>query len=584
VVLAVFDVLAAAANAQAGGDRNMKAHAFRGVVWFATAIAASASSLPERADQIQSVPRPELPRGTAAITGVVRAAGRPVAGATVVVMAHDHYSPNELYVPYDKKQTVTDASGRFAFPNLPSLPLTVSASMPGFVAGTYGQARPGLEGTPIQLASNQTFEALIELARGARISGTVFDGRGIPTAGLHVFAFRLTPIGDGQTLMGSGGHAVTDQGGRYVIHDLPAGRYLMMGYRMWANGERSPLQRNDAGDWVIESGAVYPDGTRAAAAEPIDLKLGEARAGVDLRLRLEPATTVGGIVRFADGTPADGARVQLFLRNDQPFVVSETLTGADGSFETGRVTPGDYDVVAYSQPGPPHWGRLAFRSDGRRPQRTVISLSPGGTVTGRIVYSGRNSPPDSSPLTLFFARILNGSREDVPGLERATASPDFTYKGVPPGRFRIYVNRESLPAGWQVQSELVDGLDALDFPFDVIGSETRHVLITLSNEGTEIAGMAADANGAPSTGHTVVVFAADESYWGTDSRRIETVRPDTNGGYRFRGLPAGDYVVALGSPEIDGRPPTALLRQLRSSGRRVTLRPGDKHTINLAVR
>jgi hypothetical protein len=347
--------------------------------------------------------------------------------------------------------------------------------------------------------------------------------------------------------------------------------------------ERSPLQKGADGGWVVESGAVYPAGTRAIDASAIALRLGESRAGIDLRLRLEPATTARGFVRNADGSPVRNARVQLIPRDGQAFTVSDATTGADGSFELERVTPGAYRIVAYSQPGEPPWGEALVDSDGRLPIRVTLDLRPGGTVTGRVVAAGKSELENPRPFTLFLARIQGGIGADVPGVGRSSGAPDFAYRGVPPGRYTISVNRESLPAGWLVQSEMVEGVDALDFPFEIKGSETRNVVITLSDAWTDIAGRVTDSNGAASTDGTVVIFAADESYWGVPSRRIETLRPDTNGRYRVRGLPAGDYVIALGSAEIDGRPHSSILRTLRSSGRRVTLRPDDSLRIDLSA-
>ena len=523
--------------------------------------------------QIQAIPHPSLPRGLASITGVVMGEGRPVPGATVVLSAHDHWSPNVPEVMFSNQETISDAGGRFAFVNLPSLPLMVSASASGFATGIYGQSRPGFDGTPIQLAGSQKFEATILLARGRRISGAVQDARGVPAAGIEVYAFRLRPMGDTELLMSDGGHAVTDERGQFTISDLPVGRFQMMAYRKWGNWEPSPIQKGLEGEPAIESAADE--------IEAIELDPGESRTGVELRLRLKPTTTIAGRVRYADESPASGARVRLFPRDGQPFAVSEAVAGADGSFELGRVTPGPYRVVAYSQPGEQRWGDAVVESDGRKRSETVIDLRPGATVSGRVVYAGRSAIEMARPVTLFFARILSGMRDDVPGLARSAATPEFTYRGVPPGRYTIFVNRESLQPGWFVQSEMVDGLDALDFPFAVRGAETKQVLITLSDAWTEIAGRVTDRNNAASTEGTVVVFPVDESYWGVFSRRIETIRPDTNGQYRLRGLPAGEYVLALGNSEIYGRPHSSLLRKLRSAGRRFTLRPGDSLRIDV---
>jgi hypothetical protein len=93
--------------------------------------------------------------------------------------------------------------------------------------------------------------------------------------------------------------------------------------------------------------------------------------------------------------------------------------------------------------------------------------------------------------------------------------------------------------------------------------------------------MVTGPDGRQRTDHTVVVFATNESYWNAASRRIEALRPDTNGRYRIRGLPPGEYAVALTGPELFGRPSNALLRQLQSAATRITLLSGASVTVNI---
>jgi hypothetical protein len=132
-----------------------------------------------------------------------------------------------------------------------------------------------------------------------------------------------------------------------------------------------------------------------------------------------------------------------------------------------------------------------------------------------------------------------------------------------------------------MQSEMVDGRDALDFPFEIGSDQHREVVITLSNLTTNLSGAVTDSHGAPSLNHTVVVFAVDDRFWTTRSRRILIDRPDTRGQYHFSGLPAGDYFVALTAPDLERRPPSSLLHSLRAASKRVTLRDGEPATLNL---
>ena len=551
----------------------------------AVAVLAALAALPvSRAAQFHAVPFPSLPTGTGRITGVVTTAeGRTVAAANVTLSTHNHYSPNAPSSNYQERSTLSGEDGRFVFEGVPVIPLTLSAAARGFAQGVYGQTSAGLEGTPIQLSDGEQLAAVIRLSRGASLSGTVVDANGVPAVGFEVHAFGLEPMNDTEKLAGAGGSTKTDENGRYRIGDLAPGSYVVSAYRIWKDHSPAPLQR--AGDgWAIESGAFYENARSLEKADEIELRAGEARSNVDLRVEMLPATTVSGDVRNSDGSASERAEVRLLPADRQPFLVSKAVTSKDGTFELSRVTPGEYEVTAYSASGPRSWGRATFRSDGLKPARVSLDLKPGGVVEGRIEFTGKTMPVAPRPISLFFAGMIGGMRDDVAGVERTTASPEFTYRSVPPGRYIIFPNQESLPRGWLVSSEMVDGIDALDHPFQIVGQETRYALITVTDEQSEIHGVVTTDDGRLSTAHTVVAFAADESYWGMHTRRIETLRPDTKGAYRFAGLPAGDYFVALAGPEILGRPSSSLLKRLRGSGTRVTLGPGTKVSINLKAR
>lgn len=531
---------------------------------------------------IKPVLRP-LPSGTGTIAGrVLTESGEPAGGATVSLKAQAYQSPDYEPLVYQSSETVADEFGRFTFSGVSDHTLELVASMPGFLETVYGQARPGLSGTPIRLDASQRLSVVMRLSRGSVIARTVFDSRGNPASGIQVHAFRMRPLGDGEALMGPGGDAVTDNRGEYRITDLPPGRYIVTGYRIWASYERAPVQRVGPNELAVESGAVFRDAADANSAEQLDISPGQERGGIDLRLRMDSVTTIAGVVRGADGQPAPKARVRLMRAGDPTWPVSETTAGLDGAFELARVIAGNYEIVASSPPREPHWGRMQVTSDGRTPTRVELDLRPAATVSGRVVLAGRSMPaPPIDRFTFFFARAILSGRHDVPDLVGAITSPTFTYRGVPPGHYVITVNRETLPAGWRMQSEIVGGRDALDFPFEVLSDEHHEVVITLSDQTTELAGTIADPRGAPSIDHTICIFASDDRYWTPRSRRIETVRPDTNGRYRVRGLPAGEYVVAVGDADVHGRPPSSVLRDLRAVSARVTLREGEKKTQDL---
>ena len=551
-----------------------------GIAICAATVVALLVSGQNPAGQLSFIAPPSLPEGTGTISGTVFADRRPVAGAKVNLSAYDRFSPNYPWPYTSPREAITDARGRFRFEQVPELALKLFVTHAGFAEAVYGQVRSGLSGTPIQLTARQHFEADLHLTVGGSISGTFSNANGVPEGGLHVFAFRLEPMGEGEEGMMPGGEAVTSGDGSYRISNLPEGRFLMLGYRIRKDFGPSPLQRAADGNWTIESAAVYPDGWFNEQAQAVVLKESVSRRSVDLRLRWLPVTTIDGIVRNPDGSPAADAVVRLFPTNRQAFLVAEARSRADGTFAVERVPPGPYEIWAHS-PDSRRWGATTFQSDGRRAEHVPIELQSGASLSGRLLYSGSSTPTDITAVPPLFLHRIQRSiyNNGMPGLVMTRGSSEFSYLSVPPGRYRISVS--SPPPGWFVTSQMVDGVDAMDFPFEVRGQQAKHVAITLTDRLTEVAGTVVRAAGGFDLARTVVVFASDESYWTTGSRRIETIRPDTNGRYQVRGLPPGEYVAALGSAEIYGTPDAATLRTLRATGTRFTLASGERRSMDL---
>jgi hypothetical protein len=195
-----------------------------------------------------------------------------------------------------------------------------------------------------------------------------------------------------------------------------------------------------------------------------------------------------------------------------------------------------------------------------------------------VTFAGQALRPSLDDYSyLFLNRAFLSHRFDAPGVRTSHAWPEFTFRGVPPGQYIISPALGDRTGTWRPQSIMVNGRDALDFPFEISGDEgIQNVTITFSDQKTELSGMVLDRNGAPSVDCTVVVFASDERFWTPASRRIDKIRPDTRGRYAVYGLPAGEYLVALAAPDLFGRPPASLLKELRPRATRVTLGVGER--------
>ncbi|HEY1910964.1 MAG TPA: carboxypeptidase-like regulatory domain-containing protein, partial [Vicinamibacterales bacterium] len=94
----------------------------------------------------------------------------------------------------------------------------------------------------------------------------------------------------------------------------------------------------------------------------------------------------------------------------------------------------------------------------------------------------------------------------------------------------------------------------------------------------------ADDKGAPIVDGTVIAFSTDTEKWTEDSRFVQSARPDQEGKYRVRALPAGEYfVVAVNYVEEGMWNDPEFLDSVRRSAQKVSLGDADTQTASLKL-
>jgi len=154
--------------------------------------------------------------------------------------------------------------------------------------------------------------------------------------------------------------------------------------------------------------------------------------------------------------------------------------------------------------------------------------------------------------------------------------------GVAPGSHLL---RAQTPPGWTLKSVVVDGRESVDTPFDVKPSQTvTGVAVVFTDKITEITGTVSDPRGTPVTEYTVLAFPDDQTLWRAQSRQIMTTRPDQNGTFQLRGLPAGQYYLAVVDPSQQGEWfDPSFLEQHRAAAKRLSLVEGDVKTQDFKI-
>lgn len=603
------------------------------IVLIAAASIAGAQQLPPRDAEV----RPTF--GTASVSGVVlndEEPPHPVHRA-IVTLSGAGLTPN--------RSAITDDDGKFAFVDLPAGRFTLTASRASFITSAYGAKRPGRPGTAISVDAGQSVAALvIRVWRGAVVAGTVRDDRGEPVAGVPVTAVPArAPSGTGILTLSNNG-TKTDNRGQFRIFGLEPGTYVVSAKPTAGGGgpltapseadvdalfdaarrRASPLPSAPTPPAPVEPARpfdyapVYYPGTAALSqAAPIALTAGQEVTGLDFALQRVATSVVSGIVTRSDGASATGASIQMTaVWNNAPFAPESPLTlsataGPDGAFRIPQVTPGEYRIEAKAlvQAPPPQSGGGAFVSPGnsapalwaqadvsvvgRDVEGVALRLEPGMTMTGKVVFEGTAAPPaDITKFRLWLRSAGLPTKRGAPINRLSFVSPvnaradgTFEIMNVTPGAYQLAAT-STIPADalWAARSAPLGERDLLDGFVEVARSSTPTVIVTFTDRRTELSGALQTATGAPASDVLVIAYAADRKFWLPSARRVQATRPDVNGRYVIRDLPAGDYFIcAVTDIDQDEWQDPVFLEKLLAGSAKVTIAEGERKSFDLRL-
>lgn len=364
-----------------------------------------------------------------------------------------------------------------------------------------------------------------------------------------------------------------------------------------------PLVMLDGRPWLYPS-AYHPSSTSPASAVAVTLQSGEEKTSVDIRMQLIPARRVSGRITGPDGP---GAGLAVLLVPADPAVMRTTpasmfdtpqaLADGAGNFVLFGVAPGAYLLRIVrpesSATAPLLWALedVIVGADADV-DGLQISLKGALRVSGRINVEGSGAkPPTSQQLRGInvLARPVAGSPGAILGGSFGTrvdhpTDTQFISGPAVPGSHMITVS--NVPPGYVLKSVTAGGQNIVDKAFDLSASGLTDIVVTITDQISTVSGTVRDASGTASDAAIVVVYPADRSLWklpSLASRRVQTTLPGRDGRFTFRGLPAGDYIVAAvdwsGADLSDPRVLTAIM----ADGSRVTIADGDSRTQDLRV-
>jgi len=520
----------------------------------------------------------------AVIRGRILAAdtGRPLRRAQITVTAAEGGAP---------RSTSTNLQGRYELKDLPPGRYVLSVRRSGYLDLQYGQRRPGEQARPLQITDGQFLENVdFSLPRMGSMTGRILDDGGEPMAGVIVWAMRPIYVeGRRQLAVAAGGFEGTDDTGQFRLTGLAPGTYYIraMTRETWTvvvDGKRQLMGF---------SPAFYPGTASVRDARAVEVAIGRQVPLADMTMIPARPASISGVALDSRGQPLAGRNGALSIRflgaarggiGGGGMGMGTAPIAADGSFVFRNVVPGEYEVSVTTgnvRTGDGETARTSVAIDGVDVDNVRLITSAGWSVVGRIVTEGGTAPGFPATQMRVASQLIDDVRAASAGVSDVRADWTFTITAIL-GRARLTA---SAPEGWMVKAIQREGRDISETPLELrSGEQLADIDIVVSDRVTTVTGQLADDRGNPLPDGTVVVFADDSGKWGVGSRFVRAVRPDQQGRWDVKGLPAGEYLgVAVDYVEDSIWNDPQYLDSLRVHAQRFFLGDGAAHSLSLEV-
>jgi hypothetical protein len=213
----------------------------------------------------------------------------------------------------------------------------------------------------------------------------------------------------------------------------------------------------------------------------------------------------------------------------------------------------------------------------------TITLSTGATVSGRVEFLGTAALPQFTTVSL----ALSPMGGQVMAIRPSPVGEDgrFSLPGAPAGKYFI-TGAGRTPPGWFLKSAMVNGIDALDQPFELGAENIGNVVVTFTDRQTTVTGTVTGVGNAPAEG-TVVIFPSAYREWiakGMSPRLMRNIRTQQKGSFSISGLPGRDYlIVALADDQVPDVQNPAVYEALARAATALTLSDGDTRTVSIKI-
>jgi hypothetical protein len=265
--------------------------------------------------------------------------------------------------------------------------------------------------------------------------------------------------------------------------------------------------------------------------------------------------------------------------------IAETATDDAGRFVFTEVPSGAYRLrTDTSQTRPGNIGNAPTDIVWGFTPLVVTSDVSGVTVTAlpspelRAAVRLDDGAPAPGQRVLLLVDALSG--RFVPPL--LAVDGFLITRGLIPDRYRI--SSTGVPAGYRVKSVTAGGRDVTLEGFDLRNGPIDDMVITLTEQLTEVKGSVRDAQDRPDGEAAVLAFPTDPRFW-TDTGQlpgfIATAPVSQKGNFSVKGLPSGEYFIVATFSDPFLTTDDATLKRLAPFAERIRIADGQAVTLDL---
>jgi hypothetical protein len=490
-----------------------------------------------------------LAQATGSITGVVYEAGTktPMADADVVSR------PGQI-------RAKTDAHGHYTLRDLSPGQHTVGVHA--------GQGRGAHASRVITVNAGQDL-AMVDfyLPGQGEIAGRILDESKEPLPGMSVYLVaREYSLGALRYVFAS--MTTSDDQGEYHLQRAEPGRaYLVMSEKKRAKLDAIsdvpliPKLRKPAPVPIY-----YPDTPYIEGAQPVVLRAGEHREGMDIHLSRGPSYCIDGVLETGSGPGA----LHFFIGARQPgsgasgdggfFTMPPGgVAGTDGKIRVCDLSPGEYQITAMSWPAkpqdpPPFFGTAVTAITDKDVHNVRLTAHPPVRLSGEVVWAA--TPPDKpveSKLSIWLEPLTRASWQGETTQTESSIPGEFSLPFLLMDDFRARLH--GLSGGMYFKEITYAGVSVLHEPLRVgsaMGNASLRIVV--ARDGGFAAVKVADKDGNPVPDSYVLVMPADSNSEASFADTLISGQTDQNGTYTSVALAPGKYYVLASPMAIDKSP------------------------------